>query len=228
MRQSTVRPEWIVVDGASQDGTQAWLKASALPDVWLSERDRGIYDAMNKGVLQASGEYLLFLNAGDEFADEHVLRDVEAALVTIGRRPDVLFCDAILCLQNGRTIRRPAKRESYIWHGIPANHQATFYKKTCLPKPTYDIRYSICGDYYLAAAVLNRHANAVTIPRDVVRFYIGGKSFQSPIRLVTEAWTVQKRELRTGVVMRSVSAVRRSVAIALLYIINLRYWRKLS
>ncbi len=57
--------EWIVVDGASDDGTADYLKKTGAN--WVSEPDRGIYDAMNKGIARAQGRWLIFMNAGDEF-----------------------------------------------------------------------------------------------------------------------------------------------------------------
>ena len=71
--------EWVVVDGASTEGSAGWL-AGQQPDVFVSEPDRGIYDAMNKGIGLARGQWPFFLNAGDKFADADVLCDVKAAI----------------------------------------------------------------------------------------------------------------------------------------------------
>ena len=66
--------EYIIIDGASQDGTLAIVeKYRANIDILVSEPDRGIYDAMNKGIQQATGDYLIFMNAGDSFASNHTL-----------------------------------------------------------------------------------------------------------------------------------------------------------
>ena len=60
--------EWIVIDGNSEDGTKEWLKQ--IPSAkWISEPDSGIYNAMNKGIRHASGNYLIFMNSGDCFHD---------------------------------------------------------------------------------------------------------------------------------------------------------------
>ncbi|MBX7435546.1 glycosyltransferase [Mycobacterium sp. Y57] len=76
--------ECIVVDGASTDGTVEWLAQQHFPDFVraTSEPDDGIYDAMNKGVARASGDYILMLNSGDCLADRSVLSDVVARLAT--------------------------------------------------------------------------------------------------------------------------------------------------
>ena len=73
--------EWIVVDGASTDGSRALIeKHSDNITSWVSEPDSGIYNAMNKGIRMSSGEYLLFLNSGDMFADDQVVAKVLSEL----------------------------------------------------------------------------------------------------------------------------------------------------
>src|SRR5690242_17431099 len=67
--------EWVVIDGASTDGTLKVAQSfSAAPSVIVSEKDNGIYDAMNKGVAKAQGDYIFFLNSDDAFHDENVLQ----------------------------------------------------------------------------------------------------------------------------------------------------------
>ena len=100
--------EWVVVDGASTDGSAAWLAAQQ-PDVFVSEPDRGIYDAMNKAISRASGQWLFFLNAGDTFADAHVLRDVQAA---IAANLAPTSCMATWCISASRVIAATASTGS--------------------------------------------------------------------------------------------------------------------
>ena len=84
--------EYIIIDGNSQDRTLSLIQnASIKPDVLISEVDKGIYDAMNKGLAKATGEYILFMNAGDEFASDNTLN---AILNHISENPDVLYGDA--------------------------------------------------------------------------------------------------------------------------------------
>src|SRR6476620_10717666 len=81
--------EWIVIDGASRDGTVEYLQSMQRDCTWISESDRGIYDAMRKGLAIASGDYVLFLNAGDELVDSVSL----STLVPHLDGTDVLFLD---------------------------------------------------------------------------------------------------------------------------------------
>ena len=69
--------EYIVIDGASCDGSAEYIASmSDAIDYWISEKDSGVYEAMNKGVVKAQGEYLLFLNSGDFLVDKEVLSKV--------------------------------------------------------------------------------------------------------------------------------------------------------
>ena len=88
--QSFTDYEYIVVDGDSKDGTVDFLRSRKdCLAVFISEPDKGLYDAMNKGMHLAKGEYLIFLNAGDTFHSENTLADIA---VSIGSsRPDVIY-----------------------------------------------------------------------------------------------------------------------------------------
>ncbi|MEJ1999753.1 MAG: glycosyltransferase [Maritimibacter sp.] len=91
--QSSADFEWRVVDGASKDQTPDWLATCETPGlIWISEQDNGLYDAMNKAIDKARGRYLIFMNAGDEFADSDVLARTSDE---ISRSPaDVLYGDS--------------------------------------------------------------------------------------------------------------------------------------
>ena len=68
--------EYIVIDGGSTDGSKELLRAKSDElFYWVSERDKGVYNAMNKGIAQSTGDYLIFMNSGDVFFNKHVLSD---------------------------------------------------------------------------------------------------------------------------------------------------------
>lgn len=117
--------EYIIVDGASKDNTlEVVNKYKEKIDIIISEPDRGVYDAMNKGIKMASGEWLIMMNAGDYFADNNVLEKVFNRQI-----PDhitFLYSDVFGLRKNGDRILRPLS-----WKEGNMIHQATIYKK-CL------------------------------------------------------------------------------------------------
>ncbi|EHQ07515.1 glycosyltransferase [Leptonema illini] len=128
--------EYIIVDGGSTDGTLAYLKT--LPPVvrWISEPDKGIYDAMNKGIRMASGEGLLFLNAGDYFVGDVITADLTAPCFL-----PVKYQHPVL---GYRPIRLKKRSE-----GLPNCHQGIVFERK--KELFYDLRYRISSDldYYI-------------------------------------------------------------------------------
>lgn len=82
--------EWIVMDGGSNDASADYLKTTDAQ--WHSEKDEGLYDAMNEGIARAKGDYLLFLNAGDMFADAGILEEIAKHAE---KKPDFIYGDAL-------------------------------------------------------------------------------------------------------------------------------------
>lgn len=118
--------EWIVVDGGSEDGTREFLQKrhGEFNLRFVSEKDRGIYDAMNKGIALAQGRYTLFLNSGDAFHDDVALFVRQLAR----QKGEAMYIgDALLDFGGGHKIRRKAKPGCYIYHSLPASHQAIFF-----------------------------------------------------------------------------------------------------
>jgi len=123
--------EWIVIDGGSTDSTLDILKKyEDQISVLVSERDRGIYHAMNKGISRASGEYIIFMNGGDYFLDIFAL---ERVFTNFDLDKDIVCCDAMLLLPEGRNMLlqfkqfMPITPEFFLERCI--SHQATFIKR---------------------------------------------------------------------------------------------------
>lgn len=149
--------EWIIIDGNSCDGTYEFLKLIKNEVKFKSEPDTGIYDAMNKGIDMACGEYLIFLNAGDCFYNKNVLKDVCSDLdadIVVGWLN-------IIKEKNGRKIENIKRvdnqdvRRKFLFHrSIP--HQATFIHHEILRKKGgYRTNFKICGDHdFFVRAIL--------------------------------------------------------------------------
>ena len=155
--------EWIVIDGASTDGTPAFLAATDAQ--WSSEPDHGIYDAMNKGLARATGDYVLFLNAGDVLADHAVLADA------MSQTGDLIYGNG---REDGR-VKRAHHHTNLAW-GMFTYHQAMFYRRTAIGTLRYDTNYKIAADYKFTAQFLRGGAVATYWPRIICDFEPGGLS----------------------------------------------------
>jgi len=162
VRQQTYdRIEHLILDGASTDGTlplaQTYQKQSADDDaghevVVVSEPDKGLYDAMNKGLARATGDYVVYLNAGDSFPDEQTLNDIAASVGEGEELPAVLYGETDLVDEMGNFLRhrRLQAPDNLTWksfrQGMLVCHQA-FYARTDLAKNTpYNLRYRYSAD----------------------------------------------------------------------------------
>ena len=134
--------EHIVIDGASSDRSCDILRKYSPGLKWISEKDSGIYEAMNKGVGMARGEYLLFLNSGDTLYDEDVVSCILPRLngcpILIGR---ILFEKSQAVSPTGAKISLLEMYRSFI------PHPATFIRKDLLVKRPYDTRLRISADW---------------------------------------------------------------------------------
>lgn len=161
LEQTYSHVEHIIVDGASTDATldmvEAYKQKSDAED-WChevrvkSEPDRGLYDAMNKGIQRATGQYVLFLNAGDTFPSADTLELVAESVGEGEEPPAVLYGDTDVVDDEGRFLRHrrlsPPRRLTWrsFMKGMLVCHQA-FYARTDLAKATpYDLHYRFSAD----------------------------------------------------------------------------------
>lgn len=170
--------EFIVVDGNSTDATDRLVEGFAdIVSIFVSEPDRGIYDAMNKGLQLASGRYVMYLNAGDVWTDESALESVRRALRSI--RPKWLVCGA-LSLDGGRKPRQIDNiPHSWLRHayGIqPHCHQSTFVKRDLLSAiGGFSEQYDFAGDFDLILRI-GMIGEPAYLERIVVTYAGGGVS----------------------------------------------------
>ena len=134
--------EYIVIDGNSSDGTVNIIKKYAdRISKWISEPDKGIYDAMNKGIDVATGEWINFMNAGDMFVNKHV---IENLISPMKDGSDYVFGNTIL--ENGGMTK--IQKGGLNKNGFPdAGHQSSFVKTYLMKKYHFEIKYAICSDF---------------------------------------------------------------------------------
>ena len=219
--------EWIVCDGGSGDKTTNYLASLGDGVRWVSKPDDGIYDAMNRGVSVATGDYVVFMNAGDTFHDRGTLAKVANVLSADDHVADILFGGAMLSFPSGRTVYRPPRLvEKSLWHGLPANHQATFYRKILLDKTPYDLKYRLCGDYYLAAALMRNGAYAVYLDEPLATFEVGGQSYKRRRQLFLEPYRIQRDVLRHPFYFRLASMAKRFVSMTGFVLLSQPFFKK--
>lgn len=166
----------VVVDGNSTDNTLTLLRqyqeresteeAERHEIVVLSELDKGLYDAMNKAIDLAEGDYILFLNAGDRFHSHRVLSQVAAAAEG---EPAVIYGDTDIVDDEGRFLRkrhlRPPKNLTWksFKHGMLVCHQAFFARTDIAKNNPYNLKYRFSADYDWCIRVM-KEGQALNLP----------------------------------------------------------------
>lgn len=181
----------IIVDGGSMDNTLEIIKKYE-PKYngrlkWISERDRGLYDAMNKGIAIADGDIIGILNSDDFYADTNVLRTIANGI----ENKDVVYGDLVFVNpENSDLIIRKWKGSQYVpgafmkgWH--PAH--PTFYarKKLFEKSGCFDISFDVSADFELMLRFLEKEkASSKYIPKTFIKMRLGGESTGSIKKII--------------------------------------------
>ena len=176
MAQTCTDYEWIIIDGASDDGTPDWIHQNAPHALITSEPDDGLYDAMNKGLARASGDYVLFLNGGDQLADAHVLDNLNTLITMASTPPGFIYGDALETLPDGKTTYKPARPYTKAALGMFTHHQAMVYARAVIGDLQYDTDYKIAADYKFTLQILARTNGIYYVPEPLCIFAPGGVS----------------------------------------------------
>ncbi|WP_321438996.1 glycosyltransferase family 2 protein [uncultured Bacteroides sp.] len=152
--------EYIIIDGASKDSTLAIIdKYRDNVNKLISEPDKGLYDAMNKGIAAASGDYLCFLNAGDIFHESNTLQLISDS-ISGNTLPDILYGETAIVDKDDNFLhmRRLKTPEKLTWksfkQGMLVCHQAFFAKRT-LAEP-FDLSYRFSADFDWCIRVMKK------------------------------------------------------------------------
>lgn len=139
--------EYIIIDGDSTDGTKDIIECFR-PQLafYLSEQDHGIYNAMNKGLAEANGEYVIFLNSGDRFVDSTVLSKTASALQDISA--DVVYGDVMLGKSDGGDFVKKAQPPTNC-HRMYFCHQSSFVRREVIQAMPFDEKYQMSADFKL-------------------------------------------------------------------------------
>lgn len=186
LEQTYENLQYIIVDGASTDGTVDVVKKyENRLTAWISEPDKGIYDAMNKGLRMAKsllkdGEkaWVNFMNAGDRFSDNQAVEDVFAKNFTDDIK--VIVGHFNQCYDDKKTLKK-ADDINYLPAWMPFCHQATFVR---LVNCIFDTRYKIAADYNLFYNLYFKYGSKAFLPIDrvVADFMMDGSTTYTNLR----------------------------------------------
>ncbi|TCO11031.1 glycosyltransferase family 2 protein [Natronoflexus pectinivorans] len=172
--------EYIIVDGGSSDGTiEIIRKYESMISLWLSEPDEGLYDAMNKGMSLASGDYFWFINAGDEVSDPMILSQIFKNFP----QADIYYGETMIVDYSGQEIGlrrlRPKKRLKYrdFLNGMLVSHQSVIVSRNTASK--YSLMYRLSSDYDWVVSAFKSAATTVNTGMVLSRFLEGGLTRQN-------------------------------------------------
>lgn len=205
--------EYLIIDGGSSDGSTSIIESCANRLAYsCSEKDGGIYNAMNKGIGHAQADYLLFLNSGDTFVDNTALQRIASSL----GNHDFVYGNLIFQENDGKEwIQTPPDHLSidfFMKHSLP--HPATFIRRQLMVETPYDESYRIIADwvFFVQKIVYSQHST-LHVDTIVSRFMMDGVSNCNPAHdierarafkalfppLVTEAAEAQQNLIKCGV-----------------------------
>lgn len=175
--------EHVIIDGCSTDGSkeliEEYANKASYPVIWVSEKDSGIYNAMNKGIKRAAGEYIQILNSGDCLASNDVVERMLDALMD-NKYPDIMYGNMVKIDSNGKVVGKSCYTEYSLrqFYSSTLNHDCAYIKKILFEEyGYYDETLKIVSDWkwYLQAIGLG-YVKPVYVNIDVTHFDSGGIS----------------------------------------------------
>lgn len=192
LNQTYCNIEYIIIDGQSTDGTLAVIKEfEDQLAVLVSEKDDGIYHAMNKGLALAKGDYVLFMNSGDEI---YALDTVERVFASSPSYADIYYgetemYDKHLLSQGNRRHKAPRSLDFYSFrYGMSVSHQAIYIRRT-LAEP-YNLKYQLSADIDWILRALKKSQTIVNTEMYLAKYLIGGMSKKKHYQSLKERFCI--------------------------------------
>lgn len=181
--------EHIVIDGASTDGSVDFLASyKDHPIILISEKDSGIYDAMNKGISLTKGKWTIFMNGGDRFLisglEDHLL-DSDA---------DLLYGSSQILYPDGFTREmHPTDLKQNLWKGMSFTHQSVFCKTALLKAQPFDTTWKYCADFDQLFQFFLSGLQFEYLPLTICEIEAGGISDKKRYRATSEVYRINKK-----------------------------------
>ncbi|MCT7530915.1 glycosyltransferase family 2 protein [Aliarcobacter cryaerophilus] len=193
IKQDYPNIEYIIIDGASSDRTVRIIKEyQKYISYWTSEPDSGIYDAMNKGIDIATGEWINFMNAGDSFVEFSTISNV---INNLDKNTDIVAGD-IYYLENGKSTYKKSHNLDKKFNGMFCFHQTMFTKIELLKKYKFNTSFKIAADYYFTLKCAMNNYNFQFVDFAVANFLSGGISETNKIQAKIEDLFVQSHYIK--------------------------------
>jgi glycosyltransferase involved in cell wall biosynthesis len=191
INQTYTNIEYILVDGFSTDGTLEIVQQyTSQIETLISEKDKGIYDAMNKGLAVATGDYVIFMNSGDEF----YAPDTVAQVFATANDADIYYGETEMIDDAGNSLgqRRHKAPDQFTWrhfkYGMSVSHQAIYIKRS-LTQP-YDRQYELSADIDWILQAAKKAKKIVNVHRYVAKYLVGGMSKQKHRQSLLERFAI--------------------------------------
>ncbi len=186
VNQSYKNIEYIIIDGASTDGTIDIIKKyEDKIDYWISEPDDGLYFAMNKAIEKATGEWINFMNAGDTFFD---LDTVEDVMICKKTDSELIYGNFYKKLADTEVIA--IKRSKWLTT-MPFNHQTLFTKTTIMKSVPFDTTYKIVADLNFIHKMIVAEKNFTYVDQSIAIFLEGGFANSNTAEMCLESFRSQ-------------------------------------
>ena len=186
--------EYIIIDGASQDGTVKIIRQyESGISYWASEPDKSIYDAMNKGLQAATGNYVWFLNAGDVLQHNNIVTEI-AEIAEQNGLPDILYGETDLINKEGKIFaeRRLKTPNKLTWKGFRMGmlvcHQAFIVKQSTAPE--FDLQYRFSADFDWCIRCLREAKIIVNTHQRIVNYLYEGLTTENRIKSLKERYSI--------------------------------------
>jgi glycosyltransferase involved in cell wall biosynthesis len=179
--QSYSNVEFIIVDGGSSDSTLDVIRVQeARITKWVSEKDAGIYDAMNKGLRLATGDYLIFMNAGDAFHSDDIVESAMDRIASEPEKPLIAYGRAAIFGEDGAFLKdlaplRFVKRNLNMFGTRTVCHQSIFVARTTAPEYDTEFRLKAELDWYYRLVGKTRDDQRLELDLTVADYRLGGK-----------------------------------------------------
>ncbi len=183
--------EYIVIDGGSTDGTLEVIRKHENDiDYWLSEPDKGIYDAMNKGISLASGEWIIFMNAGDCFYQPETL---ETLFHKGNSEADLVYGNWSVNYRGEFTRIQKAGDYDEIWKGMALCHQSLLMKTALLKLRPFNIQNRICADFEVIFACFLEGRTFIKLDQVIATIEAEGVSDINRKEVMLKKWSIVRK-----------------------------------